>query len=71
MRTLRGAAQGEGGHASIRRPIWPETPQQNGAIFAVTVRMDSHARPTAGTGGAVAATPLIDQQIVSALRLAQ
>jgi len=45
--------------------------------------MDSNARPTAGTGGAVAAThhssphpravqsPLIDQQIVSALPLAQ
>jgi hypothetical protein len=40
--------------------MWPGTPQQNGAIFAVTVRMDSNARPTAGTGGAVAATPVLD-----------
>jgi hypothetical protein len=42
------------------RPIWAGTPQQNGAIFAVTVGMDSNARPTAGTGDAVAATPVLD-----------
>jgi hypothetical protein len=34
------------------RPMWAGTPQQTGAIFAVTVRMDSNARPTAGTGRA-------------------
>ena len=61
IRTLHGAAQGVGGHASISaRPMWPGTPQQNGAIFAVTVRMDSNARPTAGTGCAVAATAVLD-----------
>ena len=42
------------------RPMWAATPQQNGAIFAVTVRMDSNARPTAGTRGAVAATAVLD-----------
>ena len=42
------------------RPRWAATPQQNGAIFAMTVRMDSNARPTAGTRGAVAATAVLD-----------
>ena len=61
IRTLHGAAQGVGGHASISaRPMWPGTPQQNGATFALTVRMDSNARPTAGTGCAVAATAVLD-----------
>jgi hypothetical protein len=47
-------------HVDSPRPMWPGTPQQNGAIFAVTVGVDSNARPTAGTGDAVAATPVLD-----------
>ena len=49
------------GTRRFRASEWAATPQQhNGDIFAVTVRMDSSARPTAGPRGAVAATSVLD-----------
>lgn len=41
------------------RPRWAATPQRNGAIFAVRLRMDSNARPISHTGGAVLATSVL------------
>jgi hypothetical protein len=47
--------------------MWAATPRQNGAIFAVTVRMDSTARPRPRPVQLM----LADQPIASALLLAQ
>ena len=55
-RTLHGAAQRVGWHASIPRvQCGPAPREQNGAIFALAIRMDSNGGPTAGTGRAVEA----------------
>jgi hypothetical protein len=47
--------------------MWAATSQQHGAIFAVTVRMDSTARPRPRPVQLL----LADQQIAEALPLAQ
>jgi hypothetical protein len=60
IRTLHGAAQGVGGHASISRVRCGPERHAEWRHLCVTVCVDSNARPTAGTRGAVAATAVLD-----------